>query len=170
MYVKKEKLKSMKEVIMFKKVFFLFSKSVFKFLLLLSLLSCSFERKSLNGSVVQRNSDYFDLNHLNWLWNFDYEEQNFDEYFGIDSSSYVYVAYLFRKIGYEEKFREYMLKAIEKGNDIVSQFAGVKLLEYHNARREYYEAELIGRKLYKKYEDNKYVVLGYFKVFIGKKE
>ncbi|WP_238614507.1 flagellar assembly lytic transglycosylase [Borrelia turcica] len=154
---------------MFKKVFFLFSKSVFIFLLL-SLLSCSFERKSLNGSVVQRNLDHFDLNHLNWLWNFDYEKQNFDEYFGIDSSSYVYVAYLFRKIGYEEKFREYMLKAIETGNDIVSQFAGVRLLEYHNARREYYEAELIGRKLYKKYEDNKYVVLGYFKSLYWQKK
>ncbi|WKC58412.1 lytic transglycosylase domain-containing protein [Borrelia sp. P9F1] len=153
----------MKEVLMFKKVFFLFGQTVFSFLLLLSLLSCSFEKKSLGVGVFQRNADDFDLNHLNWLWNFDYEGQDFDGYFGIDPNSYVYVAYLFRKIGYEEKFREYMFKAVDSGNDIVEQFAAVKLLEYHNARREYFEAELVGRKLYKKYEDNKYILLGYFK-------
>ncbi|UGQ17660.1 flagellar assembly lytic transglycosylase [Borrelia sp. RT1S] len=159
----------MKEVLVFKKVFFLFGQAVFSFLLLLSLLFCSFEKKSLNG-VVQRNANNFDLNHLHWLWNFDYEGQDFDEYFGIDPNSYLYVAYLFRKIGYEEKFKEYMFKAIESGNDIVAQFAGVRLLEYHNARREYFDAELVGRKLYNKYEDNKYIVLGYFRSLYWQKK
>ncbi|WP_232535927.1 lytic transglycosylase domain-containing protein [Borrelia sp. A-FGy1] len=154
---------------MFKKLFFLFIKSLFSFLLL-NLLSCYFERKSLNENVVKRNVNRFDLNHLNWLWNFDYEKQNFDEYFGIDPRSYVYVAYLFKKIGYEEKFREYMFKASETDNNIVSQFAGVRLLEYHNSRKEYFEAELVGRKLYKKYEDNKYIALEYFKSLYWQKK
>ncbi|UER68011.1 lytic transglycosylase domain-containing protein [Borrelia sp. BU AG58] len=160
----------MKESIPFKITFFLFSQPIFSFLLLSSLLSCSLERESLNIGVVQRNANTFDLHHLNWLWNFDYEGQNFDEHFGIDSGTYVYVAYLFRKIGYEEKFREYMLKAIDSGNDIVSQFAGVRLLEYHNARREYFEAELIGRKLDRRYEDNRYIALGYFKSLYWQKK
>ncbi|MCZ6924549.1 MAG: hypothetical protein O7D30_03625, partial [Rickettsia endosymbiont of Ixodes persulcatus] len=110
------------------------------------------------------------MNHLSWLWNFDYLGQNFDEYFGIDSNSYVYVAYLFKKIGYDEKFKEYMHKAIKSGNDIMSQFAGVRLLEYYNARREYYDAELIGRKLYKKYDSNKFIILGYFKSLYWQKK
>lgn len=130
---------------------------------LLSLLSCSFGKVSSINNIVKRNMDDFDLNHLSWLWNFDYLRQNFDEYFGIDSDSYVYVAYLFKKIGYDEKFKEYMYKAIKSGNDIMSQFAGVRLLEYYNARREYYDAELIGRELYKKYDSNKFIILGYFK-------
>ncbi|ETZ18333.1 Soluble lytic murein transglycosylase [Borrelia duttonii CR2A] len=104
------------------------------------------------------------------MWNFDYVGQNFDKYFGIDSDSYVYVAYLFKKIGYDEKFREYMHKAINSNNNIASQFAGVKLLEYYNSRREYYEAELVGRKLYNKYNDNKFIILGYFKSLYWQKK
>ncbi|AOW96041.1 flagellar assembly lytic transglycosylase [Borrelia miyamotoi] len=151
----------MKKIIMFRQLVCFF---------LLSLLSCSFGKVSSLNNVVKRNVDDFDLNHLSWLWNFDYLRQNFDEYFGIDSNSYVYVAYLFKKIGYDEKFKEYMYKAIKSGNDIMSQFAGVKLLEYYNARREYYDAELIGRKLYKKYDSNKFIILGYFKSLYWQKK
>lgn len=138
-------------------------------LFLLSLLSCSFGKGSLGNNIVKRNIDDFDLSHLNWLWNFDYLSQNFDEYFGIDVNSYVYIAYLFKKIGYDEKFKEYMYKAIKSSNDIVSQFAGVRLLEYYNARREYPEAELLGRELYKRY-NNKFIILGYFKSLYWQKK
>ncbi len=170
MFTRKRKLKIVKIVAMFKELPFLFRKFVSGFLCLLSLLSCTLEEESLNGNLIRKNSGDFDLNHLNWLWNFDYLGQNFDEYFGIDSNSYVYIAYLFKKIGHEEKFREYMFKAIESSNDTISQFAGVKLLEYYNLRREYFESELIGRKLYKKYENNKFVVLGYFKSLYWQKK
>ncbi|ACH94513.1 uncharacterized conserved protein [Borrelia recurrentis A1] len=147
--------------VMFKKIIYLF---------LLNLLSCSFVKESLSSNILKKSINSFDLNHLNWLWNFDYVGQNFDKYFGIDSDSYVYVAYLFKKIGYDEKFREYMHKAINSNNNIASQFAGVKLLEYYNSRREYYEAELVGRKLYNKYNDNKFIILGYFKSLYWQKK
>ena len=151
----------MKKIIMFKQIICFF---------LLSSLSCSFGEGSSRNNIVKKNIDDFDLNNLNWLWNFDYKKQNFDEYFGIDSSSYVYIAYLFKKIGYNEKFKEYMYKAIKSGNDIVSQFAGIKILEYHNARKEYSEAEVIGRKLYTKYDSNKFIILGYFKSLYWQKK
>ncbi|XXG15876.1 lytic transglycosylase domain-containing protein [Borrelia puertoricensis] len=139
-------------------------------LFLLSLFSCSFGKGSLNNNIVKRNVDNFDLSHLNWLWNFDYAGKNFDEYFGIDSNSYVYIAYLFKKIGYDKKFKEYMYKAIKGSNDIASQFAGIKLLEYYNSRREYFEAELVGRKLYERYYNNKFIILGYFKSLYWQKK
>ncbi|AHH13758.1 Soluble lytic murein transglycosylase [Borrelia hermsii MTW] len=161
LFIRKKKLLNVKKIIMFKQIVCLF---------LLSLFSCSFGKGSLSNNIVKRNVNDFDLNHLSWLWNFDYLGQSFDDYFGIDSNSYVYVAYLFKKIGYDEKFREYMYKAIKSSNDIASQFAGVKLLEYYNARREYPEAELIGRKLYKRYDNNKFIILGYFKSLYWQKK
>ncbi|UPA15159.1 flagellar assembly lytic transglycosylase [Borrelia turicatae] len=161
LFIKKKKLLNVKTVIMFKQIICLF---------LLSLFSCSFGKGSLNSNIVKRNVDNFDLSHLNWLWNFDYAGKNFDEYFGIDSNSYVYIAYLFKKIGYDEKFKEYMYKAIKSSNDIASQFAGIKLLEYYNAKREYFEAELVGRKLYKRYDNNKFIILGYFKSLYWQKK
>ncbi len=96
------------------------------------------------------HSKEFDLNNLNWLWNFDYSKKNFDKHFNIDPNSYIYVAYLFKKIGFEEKFVEYMKKAIFNGDNIASQFAGIKLIEYFNSIKEYSESELIGESLYKK--------------------
>ncbi|BCR21697.1 lytic transglycosylase domain-containing protein [Borrelia sp. HM] len=151
----------MKQIIMFKQIICFF---------LLSLLSCSCGEGSSSNNIVRKNVSDFDLNNLNWLWNFNYKNQNFDEYFGIDSSSYVYIAYLFKKIGYNEKFKEYMYKAIKSGNDIISQFAGIKILEYHNYRKEYSEAEVIGHKLYTKYDSNKFIMLGYFKSLYWQKK
>lgn len=161
LFIEKKKLLNVKIVIMFSQIICLF---------LLSLFSCSFGKGSLNNNIVKRNVDNFDLSHLNWLWNFDYAGKNFDEYFGIDSNSYVYIAYLFKKIGYDKKFKEYMYKAIKGSNDIASQFAGIKLLEYYNSRREYFEAELVGRKLYERYYNNKFIILGYFKSLYWQKK
>ncbi|UPA16130.1 lytic transglycosylase domain-containing protein [Borrelia coriaceae] len=159
--MRKKELLNVKKTVMFKQIVCLF---------FLSFFSCSFGKGYLSSSIVKRNVDDFDLNRLNWLWNFDYVGKNFDQYFGIDSDSYVYIAYLFKKIGYDEKFTEYMYKAIESNNDIASQFAGIKLLEYYNSRREYPEAELIGRKLYRRYDNNKFIALGYFKSLYWQKK
>ncbi|WPM06305.1 flagellar assembly lytic transglycosylase [Borreliella sinica] len=138
--------------------------------LFLSLFSC-FVKKGISGSdFISLHSREFDLNNLNWLWNFDYSKKNFDEHFNIDSSSYVYVAYLFKKIGFEEKFVEYMKKAIASGDSISSQFAGIKLIEYFNSIKEYSASELIGERLYKKYENNKFIMLGYFKSLYWQKK
>ncbi len=75
-----------------------------------------------------------------------------------------------KKIGFEEKFVEYMKKAIFNGDNIASQFAGIKLIEYFNSIKEYSESELIGESLYK---NTKIINLLYWdtsKVFIGKRK
>lgn len=138
--------------------------------LFLSLFSC-FVKKEISGSdFIKVHSREFDLNNLNWLWNFDYSKKNFDKHFNIDPNSYIYVAYLFKKVGFEEKFVEYMKKAIANGDNISSQFAGIKLIEYFNSIKDYSESELIGERLYKKYENNKFIILGYFKSLYWQKK
>ncbi|AJA90634.1 transglycosylase [Borreliella chilensis] len=139
-------------------------------LLFFTLFSCFVKKEILGSDFINMHSREFDLNNLNWLWNFDYSKKNFDKHFNIDSSSYVYVAYLFKKIGFEEKFIEYMKKAIDNGDSISSQFAGIKLIEYFNSIKEYFASELIAEKLYKKYENNKFILLGYFKSLYWQKK
>ncbi len=63
-----------------------------------------------------------------------------------------------------------MKKAIFNGDNIASQFAGIKLIEYFNSIKEYSESELIGESLYKKYENNKFIILGYFKSLYWQKK
>ncbi len=138
--------------------------------LFLSLFSCVVKKEVSSSDFIKMHSKEFDLNNLNWLWNFDYSKKNFDKHFNIDPSSYIYVAYLFKKIGFEEKFVEYMKKAIFNGDNIASQFAGIKLIEYFNSIKEYSESELIGESLYKKYENNKFIILGYFKSLYWQKK